>query len=226
MARLTNQVLGDPQGTIGKIVFKIKGKTNIIALRPGRRTKLPTPAMLAAMAKFGLTGKIAKAINSISQLKDVWPASSNKLSKCNEIFQTNYKLVGSAESLGTVAVAPIWGFNLENPVVTAGASNVQLASDPLGVGIGIDTSVEKRMMAVGVIVLQSPTIEGIPEKQVISFQSDAGSLDLISPISLTANLKGVELDQYESYTERNAFVCLLTINDANKAIRYSKTFHS
>jgi hypothetical protein len=148
------------------------------------------------------------------------------MTKCNEIFQANYKLINTLASIGTVSVAPNYGFNFINPVVTVGATSVQLASDALGVGLGIDTSIEKFQIMCGIAILQNPTLESWPKSDVVSFHSAQQTLDLINNIDQTANLGGVDLTKFSGYTTRTAFVCLLTLDDNNKAIRYSVTVKS
>jgi hypothetical protein len=143
MGHLSNQVLGDASGKVGHMVFRIRKGENLISKVPAKRTKPPSDREKEVRAKFALTSKIAMGIYSIPLLKEVWPTLPGKLTKPNQIFQVNYKLLNTLETLGTVSVAPIYGFNVTTPVVTVGASSVQLATDALGVSVGIDTSIEK-----------------------------------------------------------------------------------
>ncbi|MDR3667468.1 MAG: hypothetical protein P4L35_11555 [Ignavibacteriaceae bacterium] len=227
MGRLVDQILGSASGLVGsKLVFRNNVSANIIAKRPKKRTSPPSAAELAFRAKFALAGKVARAINSIAILKGVWPHNSKGLSKFNEIFQANYKLINSVANFGTVNVAPAFGFGTANPVVTADATSVHLVTDPLGVNVGIDTSVEKIVVAVGIVVLLTPIAEGTPATSVIAFKTLQGNLDLINNVDLTANLSGSELTMYESYTDRKVFACLLTVDDSGKAVRFSSTVHS
>ena len=226
MGHLSNQVLGDASGKVGHMVFRVRKGTNIISKVPAKRTKPPTEQELAIREKFGLTGKVARGIYSIEQLKEVWPVLSGKMTVCNEIFQINYKLLNTLANLGTVSVAPIYGFSVINPVVTVGASSVQLATDALGVSVGIDTSIEKYAIACGVVILQNPTLESWPKSEVIAFKSLQHNLDLINPVDLTAQLSGTELTKFSGYTTRAAFVCIITLDDNGKAIRYSQTVKS
>jgi hypothetical protein len=227
MGQLLDQVLGTASGLVGnKLVFRNKGNTNIIAKRPAKRTSLPSAAEIAFRAKFALTGKVARGINSIAQLKEVWPNTSKGMSKFNEIFQTNYKLINTVENLGTITVGPVFGFNTINPVLTAGVSNVHLVTDALGVEVGIDTSIETHIVAAGIVVLLNPIAEGTPPVSVISFKTIQANLDLINEVNLTANFTGIDLTMYGSYTERRVFACLITLDDNGKAIRYSSTVHS
>lgn len=226
MGHLSNQVLGDASGKVGHVVFRVRKGTNIISKVPPKRTKPPTEKELAIREKFGLTGKVARGIYSIAQLKEVWPQMSGKMTVCNEIFQVNYKLLNTLANLGAVSVAPIYGFSVINPVVTVGASSVQLATDALGVSVGIDTSIEKFAIACGVVILQNPTLESWPKNEVVAFKSTQHNLDLINPVDLTAQFSGTELTKFSGYTTKAAFVCIITLDDNGKAIRYSQTVRS
>src|ERR1035438_934299 len=196
MGHLSNQVLGDASGKVGHMVFRVRKGTNIISKVPAKRTKPPTEKELAIREKFGLAGKVARGIYSIAQIKEVWPQMSGKMTVCNEIFQINYKLLNTLDNLGTVSVAPIYGFSVINPVVTVGASSVQLATDALGVSVGIDTSIEKYAIACGIVILQNPTLESWPKSEVVAFKSLQHNLDLINPVDLTAQLSGTELTKF------------------------------
>ena len=227
MGRLLDQVLGSASGLVGnKLVFRNNATANIIAKRPKKRTSPPSAAELAFRSKFALTGKVARGINAITILKALWPHNSKGLSKFNEIFQENYKTVNSIANFGSITVGPAFGFGTINPVVTAGATSIHLVTDALGVNVGIDTSVEKFIVAAGVVVLLTPIAEGTPAASVISFKTVQANLNLINEVDLTANLSGTELTMYNSYTEKKVFACLVTLDDNGKAIRFSSTVHS
>ena len=226
MGQLKSQVLGDATGKVGHLVFRIRKGGNLIAKAPIFPKRIPNATEVALRAKFRLTSKATHAIYSVDKLKAIWPQPTGKMTKYNEIFQANYPFIGTIENLGTISVSPMYGFNLVNPVITIGATSVQLAADALGIGIGIDTSVEKFAIICGVAVLSNPTILGWPESDIVSFKSMQHNLDLINDIDLTANLGGENLTKFTGYTTRTAYVCLLTLDDNGKGIRYSVTAKS
>src|ERR1035438_5321826 len=133
MGHLSNQVLGDASGKVGHMVFRVRKGTNIISKVPAKRTKPPTEKELAIREKFGLAGKVARGIYSIEQLKEVWPVLSGKMTVCNEIFQINYKLLNTLANLGTVSVAPIYGFSVINP----DRKSTRLNSSHLGISYAV-----------------------------------------------------------------------------------------
>jgi hypothetical protein len=227
MGHLSKQVFGEVTGAVGHVVFKHRAGANYIAMRAEKQKICLDPVVLARRAKFALAAKIAKAINSLALLKSAWPqVADKKLSRFNEIFQANYDLIGSVANIGTISVAPVFGFNLANPHVTNLADGVQIQTDALGVSIGIDTGIEKYLVAAGVVLLQGPTIEGYPQTLVIPFKTTQQNLDLINPVSLTAEFMGTELFQYESYTTKRAFVCLITLDDNGQLVKSSRSAHS
>jgi len=227
MGHLTKQVFGEVNGAVGHVVFKHRAGANYIAMRVAKMKASFDPVVLARRAKFALTGKIAKAINSLALLKSAWPQElDKKLSRFNEIFQTNYDLIGSVANIGTISVAPVLGFTIANPHVTNLVAGVQIETDALGVNIGIDTGIEKFLVAAGVVLLQGPTVEGLPQTLVIPFKTTQQNLDLINPVSLTAQFMGTELFEYESYATKKAFACLITLNDNGQLVKSSRSVHS
>ena len=226
MGYLTKQVFGEVTGAVGHVVFKHRAGSNYISMRVDKLKASLDPAVLARRAKFALTGKIAQAVNSLPVLKAAWPATTGKLSRFNEIFQANYKIIGSVDNILAVTVAPVFGFNLANSLVTTLASGVQLTTDALGVKIGVDTGIEKYITAAGVVVLSDPTQEGLPATLVLPFKSPQQNLDLINPIDITAEFEGTALVEYGFYTTKQAFVCLVTLDDNSQTVHASLSVQS
>ena len=226
MAQLFDQVLGLPSGLIGTLVFRRRKGANFISRQPAHRSSLPGAAEIAFRSKFALAGKVASKINSIEVVKDLWPKSAGRASKFNDIFHANYETINTAQNLGSVKVVPGTGFPTANPVLTAGVSGIQLATDALGVNIEIDTSIEKFIVAAGVVVLQTPSVEGIKPLEILAFKTVQHNLDLINPVDCAVEFTGEPLSDYQNYTDRKAFACLITLDDAGKPIRYSSTIHS
>ena len=77
-----------------------------------------------------------------------------------------------------------------NAVLTAGVSGIHLVTGALVVNVGVDTGVEKYIIAAGVVVLKTPTKENIAATQMIAFKSIRHNLDLINPVDLTADFSG------------------------------------
>jgi hypothetical protein len=226
MAQLLDQVLGNPSGLIGTLVFRVRKGASFISRKPSHRSSSPDPKEVALRSKFGLGVKVAAGINSIKVLKDCWPKATGRASKCNQIFQANYKLINTVANLGSVAVAPKFGFNVLNSVLTAGISGIHLVTDALGVNIGVDTGIEKYCVVAGVVVLQTPILGGIDPFEVIAFNSIQHNLDLINPVDMSAEFMGGPLSMYNSYTDRKVFACIVTLDENGKAIRYSNTINS
>ncbi|MDR3611680.1 MAG: hypothetical protein P4L27_14010 [Ignavibacteriaceae bacterium] len=226
MGHLTKQVFGDVNGAVGHVVFKKRAGSNYIAMRVEKLKATLDPVVLARRSKFAMTGKIAKAVNSLAVLKAAWPVTDGRMSRFNEIFQANYKIIGSAANILSAAVAPMFGFSLTNSHVTTLATGVQMTTDALGVKAGIDTGTEKYIVAAGIIVLSTPNQDGLPPTIVLSFKSPQHNLDLINPIDLTAELEGTGLVQYGYYTTKKAFACLVTLDDNGQTVHTSLSVQS
>jgi hypothetical protein len=141
-------------------------------------------------------------------------------------MQTNYDLINSAENLGSVAVAPLFGFDTVHAVLTAGVAGIHLVTDALGVGLDIDTSVEKFIVGAGIVVLQNPILPNLPATMVLPFKSNQQNLDLINEVNITADFSGSSLAMYAGYTNKRVFACLVTLDDQGKSIKFSSTIHN
>jgi hypothetical protein len=226
MGQLFNQILGIPSGKVGTLIFRRRKGANFIAVPPMKRGTLPNAAETALRAKFGLAVKIASKINSVGVLKACWPSNTGRGSKCNDIMQVNYDLINSAENMGSVAVAPLFGFNTVNAVLTAGAAGIHLVTDALGVGLNIDTGIEKFIVGAGIVVLHNPILEHLPATMVLPFKSTQQNLDLINEVNITADFSGSSLAMYAGYADKKVFACLVTLDDQGKSIKFSSTIHS
>src|ERR1035437_4701376 len=84
-------IFGPISGRLGDCVFRNKGGKTIIAARPRKRTSPKNASEIENEKKFGLTGKIAKSINSVEIIKQFWQPTARKNPSCYQpIFKKNY----------------------------------------------------------------------------------------------------------------------------------------
>ena len=226
MAQLFDKILGSPSGRLGDMVFRRKKGGNIIAKQPTPRSSSPKLSEIAFRAKFALTGKIAAGINSNALIKAVWPRGTGKGSKFNEIFQKNNKDITTADDLGAIEVVPATGFDVAHAVVTAGATGIHVVTDALGIGLEIDTNIEKYIVAEGIVILQTPTAANVDALRVLPFKTTQHNLDLINPVDLTCTFNAANQKIYDEYTDRKVYGCILTLDDLGNPIKFSSTLNS
>ena len=227
MGELKRQTLGDASGTVGHLVFRIKGEKNIIAKRPVKKANaaLPKADVLARRAKFKLTGMVAGAIYDAGLLKEIWPKpAANKGSRFTEMFKKNYGIIGTVENLGDAQVIPDHGIIISNAAIALTQKGMTITADELGADAGIDPSIEKFLGAVGVVIMTTPLNPNDASFKVLSVKTGLQSLDNDSPISLSFQFGSLDLSQYEAYTEKKVFLTFLTQTAAGVPVHWTEQF--
>jgi hypothetical protein len=193
MARLLTQILGVMSGSVGDIVFRRRGGRSYVSAHPSGYTPRTDAATVARKKQFKTAVEIAKNINSIPLLKAVWPTDPSKLvSKFQKMVSVNYKLVSGEDLTGQPTLTPTFGFEMTTPVVQLNTDSVHFAAGQLGVDLGIDTSIEKFFSISGIIVMKSPADLLSQDINVLKFTTGHQNLDLITDISVTIPLSGID----------------------------------
>lgn len=227
MARLLTQVLGVISGSVGDIVFRRRGGRSYVCAHPSGYTKRTDAASVSRKKRFKTAVEIAKNINTIPMLKAVWPADPSKLvSKFQKMVSVNYKLVNGDDLTGQPTLTPDFGFEMSTPLVAITQNAVTFTADALGVGIGIDTSIEKFYCVAGLIVMNSPTDQLSQDITVLKFQTSRQQLDLITNINESIPLTGIDQQLLAKYGVKRAFFALLTLDDAGSVVKHSATYGS
>ena len=107
MALLTSS-LGNLSGKIGNLVFKVMNGKTYVSKAPGKRKAITDPAKLRHAIKFGTTGKIASAINSVPELQDIWKMEfKTKNGVFTKIFKSIYRqMTRNPFSINPVQLCP------------------------------------------------------------------------------------------------------------------------
>jgi len=227
MARLLTQVLGIMSGSVGDIVFRRRGGRSYVSAHPSGYTPRTDAATVARKKRFKTAVEIAKTINSIPILKAVWPSDPSKLvSKFQKMVSVNYKLVSGEDLTGQPTLTPNLGFEMTTPAVAITTNAVTFNADALGVGLGIDTSIEKFYTVAGIIVMKSPTDLLSQDITVLKFRTGQQNLDLINDITVSIPLSGIDQQILAKYTVKRAFFAFLTLDDNGDVVKYSATYGS
>jgi hypothetical protein len=227
MGRFKRQTFGQATGTVGQFVFRIKGDENIIARRPLKKVNPPPPPadIAARREKFKLTGTVAKSLNAVEQLKAIWPATGKRMSKFNEMFQVNYPNIGTVDNLGEPVIAPGFGFQVKNTLITLTPNGITIGADALGIDC-VDPSVEKYVIAVGIVILRQSTNPLVPKFTVLRIRSGQASVNSDEPISLTCPFGASDLSAFQTYTDKKVFLTLLTLDATGNTVNHSEQFKS
>lgn len=223
MAQINKSVLGKVSGALGDITFRQMNGKSIVAIRP--RSFMPgTDAdAVARRARFAISVKLAKSINSVPELKEIWSAKTpSGISAYNLIMKTNYQVIESPELPGLVSLAPGFGFIITNPVTTINPSELIVSMDQLGSSSGINTSAEVSFKLISLVYLFD---EEDNEKNVfIGFNSEAVPLQLTSAVNFSIPVSNVESQLIAKYSWSKVFNILLTLNSDGETVHYSNTF--
>jgi hypothetical protein len=76
MGRLVHRVLGDSQGKVGELVFKIYNGKVYITTHKGFNKISKSPSCVKNRNRFAVSVKFSKAVNSLNNLKEVWSQSN------------------------------------------------------------------------------------------------------------------------------------------------------
>jgi hypothetical protein len=227
MGELKRQMLGDASGTVGHLVFRIKGEKNIIAKRPLKKASsvILKPGVLERREKFKLTGKVADGIFKAGLLKEIWPKpAANKGSRFTSMFKKNYGSIGSIENLGTAIIIPDHGITIQNAAIALTQSGMTITADEFGPSAGLDPDLEKFLVGVGVVIMTSPINPTDEKFKVLSVKTGLQSLDNDTPISLSFQFDSLSLSQYTAYTEKKVFLTFLTMTAAGVPVHWTEQF--
>jgi hypothetical protein len=227
MAILIGGLFGGLSGKVGDVVYRKKGGKTIVAMRPSARKSPLTEKEILGHKIFGLTGKIAKAINGIELLKYFWhPISAKNQSIYHVIFKKNYAIVRIEDFPSYILLTPSQGFNLINPSLYPGESNLVIECKSLGERSEFDTQVEKYVAVAGIVVMKDPTIENISPYQVMSFKSKKYLFYPNDYLSINLEFTGGQLEIYESYSIKKVFAVFVTMDEEESPVQHSITFMS
>ncbi len=94
MAELIKSVLGQVNGQLNNLVFRKMNGKNFISVRPTKYKAGKSQAANEARNNFAITVALAKSVNSVSILKDIWFISrAQGTNSYHKIIKYNAKLV-------------------------------------------------------------------------------------------------------------------------------------
>jgi hypothetical protein len=104
MAELKSSVIGELSGTVANIIFRNRNGKTVAYSRSGNHKSSRSLKAKKAQSNFAVTVKLAKSVNSVPALKEIWTAS--KLPGVNS-FQKLIKNNSRRVSQGSLTVSNI-----------------------------------------------------------------------------------------------------------------------
>ena len=107
MAIIVSSVVGKLKGRSGDFVFRNEKGKNIMSLFPKTMKVSKTPQALRARSDFAVTIKLAKSINSLSVLKEIWTlAKVEGYNSFQKIIKQNLRLVKNGSATASNKITP------------------------------------------------------------------------------------------------------------------------
>ncbi len=225
MASLNKEILGKVKGSLGDVTFRQRNGKTFVSARPSSFMPGTDENSKARREKFALVIKLARAINSVRSLKEIWSENAPQdASVFNYITQTNYPMMNADGLTGLVKLVPSLGFNVGNPVVALGPAEVKVNLDALGNTAGIDAAGEPVLKLVSVVYLSDPSDTSFDKSQFLTLASDPKATDLAAPLEFTIALSDVERQMLALYQLRKGYFAVITLDPADQVVHYSNTF--
>src|SRR5664280_1813594 len=154
---LAHGLMEETSGVLGNVVIVHRGKKTFIKNRPKRSENTLTELAMSKREKFGLGGKIASAISSISEIKLLWAGNPEKnQTGYNRMFIANHGKLNIEDLTGKIVVSDAGGLEVLNPSIELGNAGVEISCDRFRSKDIKKREVTAKIMAAGIIVLIKP----------------------------------------------------------------------
>jgi hypothetical protein len=222
MAILTSS-LGNLSGKVGNLVFRVINGKNYVSKAPGKQKGTISPERKSSAIKFGATGKIAAAINSVPELQDIWKKQfKTKKSVFTKIFKSIYGQMTGKDFNKSGSILPVRGFPIKG-LVTTGRNNIFVEADAPGENSGITEVTEKFIQAAGIIVFKEPVNCTVPETKVSDIVSwPPQELRLYEPQLFCFVLNSEQQQEMQSYGKKEYHIHLVTRDEDGEVASFSE----
>jgi len=224
MGKLNKAVLGLPSGAVGQVLFREHDGNIYIGTRP--KSFMPGNNIPAVnrRKRFGLTGKFAKAVNSIDKLKIVWDAvTPNNISPYNGIFKANYSNVTPDTVSDTALLSPGIGFNADVNTAVIDNTGIQITLNALGADTDIDPVTETTIVMAAVVSCKDTLDTNLKPNYFLAFKSAPLATNLLNPLSFSIRFDDQESTYFDKYTSHKTFLACVTLDANGKPVHYSST---
>jgi hypothetical protein len=224
MARLRKQVLGQLQGGIADVYIKYRNGKPYVSCKPDKFNTGNDPVTLYKKNQGKFIGKLSSVIYKIDILKNIWSLSdAPKGYLYQQIWARNYRSIKNSNLSGLVTLVPSAGFKVINPIIELGKNdNGKLTIPPLGLKNGLNPAIEKKITAVGIIILKDDVPGSKFEFGFKAIKSDLVNLDLITPLELNIEAQILSKWCIFEYTIKKIYITLITLDASASPIHYSE----
>ena len=228
MAHLRKQVLGQIQGGIADIKIKYRNGKPYVASKPGKFNTGKDPVTLFKKNQGKFIGKLSSVIYKIEILKKIWSlAEGPKGYTYQQIWARNYRSIKNTDLSGIVTLVPSVGFKIINSTIELGENDKgKLTLPPLGVKIGLNPAIEKKIIATGIVILKNDNPGSTYEFGFMAINSTPVDLDLTSLVEINIEAKPLTKWYILDFSIKKIYITLITIDESGSPIHCSEVITS
>jgi hypothetical protein len=214
-------------GVLGNVVIVHRGKKTFIKKRPKRSENPLTELAMSKREKFALGGKIASAISSIIEVKQLWAGDPEKnQTGYNRMFISNHGKLNKDDLTGNVAVSDAAGLEILNPSIELGNAGVEITCDWFASKDINKQKATAKIMAAGIIALIKPLVDSHSPYQVMTFKTEALPIDESGKFSTKVEYLLGDLAKFKAFQLKKAFGVFVTLDEELNPIDISETIES
>jgi hypothetical protein len=224
MARLRKQVLGQLQGGIADVKIKYRNGKAYIASKPAQFNTGKDPVTIFKKDQGKFIGKLSSVIYQNTYLKKIWSLSDAPAGYLYQhIWGLNYRSIRNNDLSGIVSLIPAFGFETSNSAIEFDGINLpKITASPLGNKLGINTKIEKKITAAGVIILKNRIALSESEYFFIPANSIPVGLNLTNPVEITLGISSTLFPLLTQFAIRKFYITLITLDASDSPVRYSE----
>jgi hypothetical protein len=225
---LAHGFMQEMSGVLGHVVIVHRGKKTFIKNRPKRTENPLTELAMSKREKFGLGGKIASAISSITEIKQLWVGNPEKnQTGYNRMFIANHGKLNIEDLTGKIVVSDGAGLEVLNPSIELDNSGVQIRCDRFESKDIYNQVTATKIMAAGIIVLINPTdVNRHSKYQIMKFKTDAFPIDESGKFSAKVEYLLGDLAKFKAFQLKKAFGVFVTLDEELNPVDISETVES
>jgi hypothetical protein len=194
------------------------------ASKPGKFNTGKDPVTLFKKSQGKFIGKLSSVIYKIEILKKIWSLiDAPKGYTYQQIWARNYRSIKNTDLSGIVTLVPSVGFKIINSTIELGENDKgKLTLPPLGVKIGLNPAIEKKIIATGIVILKNDNPGSTYEFGFMAINSTPVDLDLTSLVEINIEAKPLTKWYILDFSIKKIYITLITIDESGSPIHNSE----
>lgn len=223
MAIVNGNVLGNLRGRLGNLAARTVAGRTILSARPSSFNVSYDPAVVAVRQRFAVTATLAKNINALSTLSEIWKSSKGDgISVFNTIFKQNFQFSDADKPTVDNIITP-GGFvmDVQNPVVGANSITADISALNTSAIFAPD---EVDLTISALVCFHNPTDPEDAPYRLINLSKNEAGFDFTTPYSLDMALNILQAAIAAKYQDSILYLSVASKDADGKVVQYSATY--